>query len=366
MTLNGTTRYYDDGIEYTSITNDIDFIHTEEGRALNSAGSYNYEYTLSDHLGNNRVTFDVTHGEVGEEDYYPFGMSVPVQPTNNHYLYNKKELQDATGDYDYGARFYDPVIAKWTSVDPLAEASKNLAIYNYGNNNPIKNIDPDGKEVLSGQGQFGGDLYTGFDALNLYKELQQQQNHDEDKKDNSKKHTGIYVHNKDGSIARYPDGALKLRPDVRDHLQKQLNKIAIIEQIVGFATMLESGYRTLFPKAPVVDENEEQAPGAVRAQRFSSGWANASLEDAINKFAPDAEAVQNGQKILYTNEKTGVQVVYDEAGNYFRIQDTKLTGRRQYLDMEGNIPNNKVVNGRQTGRSQAEYNQATHFNNLDN
>jgi RHS repeat-associated protein len=142
MTLNGTTRYYDDGIEYTSSTNNIDFIHTEEGRAINSGGNYNYEYTLSDHLGNNRVTFDVTHGKVGEQDYYPFGMSAPVQPTDNHYLYNKKELQDATGDYDYGARFYDPVIARWTAIDPLAEVSRRFSPYNYGEDNSIKNIDP--------------------------------------------------------------------------------------------------------------------------------------------------------------------------------------------------------------------------------
>ncbi len=109
---------------------------------------------------------------------------------------------------------------------------------------------------------------------------------------------------------------------------------------------------------------DEKPNGAQRAEKFGSNWPTASLDDAVEKFAGDSPIVtftDSGKKI-YTNPDTGIQVVEDLNGSYFRIHDPSISGRRSYLDVDGNIPNNKTLeNGTQAGRSQAEYNSVTHF-----
>lgn len=108
--------------------------------------------------------------------------------------------------------------------------------------------------------------------------------------------------------------------------------------------------------------------GADRAAQYSSSWKKGSVKEAIEKFAPDATPVHTDKgKIIFRNESTGIEVVYDKNGNYFRIVDTNLSGKRTALDFDGNkIPNNVTTEkGTQRGMSQGEYNAASHFNNTD-
>jgi RHS repeat-associated protein len=141
----------------------IDAIYHPEGRAtyqgmdVDGNAFFYYEYSIKDHLGNTRLTFrDVNSNDLVDDSeilqqshYYPFGMEMEGSwsaSTPNKYLYNGKELNREHGlDWlDYGARWYDPAVGRWWSVDPLAQDFGNKTPYNYTNNNPLIFIDPDG------------------------------------------------------------------------------------------------------------------------------------------------------------------------------------------------------------------------------
>lgn len=145
-----TVRYYFNGFEYDN-SKDLNLIHMDEGviKVSSSATVFQYEYFLKDHLGNTRIAFVDNSGSPSltqSIDYYPFGLAFDnqcISGTDNKYLYNGKELQDELNLdwYDYGARFYDPQIGRFTTADPLSQFSSP---YNYVGNNPIKSIDPTG------------------------------------------------------------------------------------------------------------------------------------------------------------------------------------------------------------------------------
>ncbi|MDQ0595429.1 RHS repeat-associated protein [Chryseobacterium ginsenosidimutans] len=67
---------------------------------------------------------------------------------NNPYKFNAKELDEDTGLYYYGARYYNPRLSIWYGVDPLGEKMLSWSPYNYTLDNPIKYIDPDGKAPI--------------------------------------------------------------------------------------------------------------------------------------------------------------------------------------------------------------------------
>ena len=98
------------------------------------------------------------------------------------------ELDTETGLYYYGARYLDPKYSRWLSGDPAATDymagtsageggiynTVNLQLYHYAGNNPVKYVDPDGRDnyLIIACFQGGGDENVGttfIDAANTRK-----------------------------------------------------------------------------------------------------------------------------------------------------------------------------------------------------
>ncbi|MFT4733921.1 MAG: RHS repeat-associated protein [Sediminicola sp.] len=83
----------------------------------------------------------------------PWGENLENQYAKNYtsfssrFRFNGKEWDDETGNFYYGARYYDPKISVWLSVDPLAHKYPSLSPYVFVANNPVMLVDPDGRDI---------------------------------------------------------------------------------------------------------------------------------------------------------------------------------------------------------------------------
>jgi RHS repeat-associated protein len=154
---------YIDGFVYENAT--LAYLPMPEGRVRNAAGVFVYEYNLTDQQGNVRVSFrEGTAGVaevIQENHFYPFGLAMKgaimrttIPVTANKNLYNGgSELQDDFGDdpnwLSTPWREYDPALAKFHAVDPMADKYGSLTPYNYAFNDPITFNDPSGADASS-------------------------------------------------------------------------------------------------------------------------------------------------------------------------------------------------------------------------
>jgi RHS repeat-associated protein len=124
-------------------------------------------------------------------EYFPFGETFVDERPGTYgldfgynfgtpYLYNGKELDEETGLYYYGARYYDPRICMFYGVDNFAEKYAYQSPFAYAGNNPILNIDVNGDSTLVTANDNG--IYTVYG------------------KGNPKGDNGIYLVDKDGNL----------------------------------------------------------------------------------------------------------------------------------------------------------------------
>jgi RHS repeat-associated protein len=118
-------------------------------RVVSKTGSATYYYH-TDHLGSSNVITDANGAVVEEIYYFPFGETrLDSGSVDLSYKYTGKEEDEETGLYYYGARYYDPVLARFISPDSFVPDYTNpqsLNRYSYVLNNPLIYIDPMGNQ----------------------------------------------------------------------------------------------------------------------------------------------------------------------------------------------------------------------------
>lgn len=110
-------------------------------------------FQFSNHLGSASLELGDSGEVISYEEYHPFGTTAyqavnrDVKAAAKRYRYSGKEKDEETGLNYYGARYGMPWLCRWLKPDPLKEKYFDVSSYNFTLNNPIRIIDPDGKDV---------------------------------------------------------------------------------------------------------------------------------------------------------------------------------------------------------------------------
>ncbi|MBX7151975.1 hypothetical protein K1X84_10070 [bacterium] len=323
----------------------LDFFYCEQGRVKKlTNGNLQYEYYITDHLGNTRVTFfDGGLGEIvrlEESHYYAFGMRIEGLGTqsDNKFLFNGKELTDDFGLnwYEYGWRTYDAQLGRWHQVDPMDEFHSP---YCYLGNNPMNFIDPDGSStddpdpvwdpssgsflgpeiVIYGEMPSKWETFTWFNGLDAWQRQTAMQNESLRKRMHEifKEYTGTVA----SIVSPYLAVGVAVYETTTDGPSVSTLTAAI--PFIGKPAKLASNVLK-FPSLPAVQKFFTKAGHGIELG-LKGNWnpaQAAATRSAINQFinSPSVITIQGvyrGNPVIhYVNPSTGMNIMSDQVGNF--------------------------------------------------
>ncbi len=138
------------GVTYSGVAQTGGLVSASQTPPSGGWGAYFYH---SDHLGSSSLITDLNGEIVQHLEYVPFGGTfIDERRTANSwhtpFLFSGKERDVETGLLYVSQRYQDEKYGIWYSVDQMAEKYPNISSYVYCANNPVKYVDPDGRNPL--------------------------------------------------------------------------------------------------------------------------------------------------------------------------------------------------------------------------
>jgi RHS repeat-associated protein len=329
-------RYADFEVPYNGRDND-DYVNgggfcCDDSPQLRAGTNDNPElyqyYYHSDHLGSTSLITNLDGEIVQHIEYVPFG-EVFIEERNNTwntpYLFNAKELDEETGLYYYGARYYDSRISVFLGVDLLWEKYPGMSVYAYCALNPVKFIDPDGREIkLTG---------TTAERQTILTNLQQLTN---DKLSMRSDGTVIIVRMGGENSGKYLKAGSEL---IRD-LNKKGNGAKTVTISIGAAGSgnSESHYRTNSTNGVGTDSNVSFDPAAnplILTKDPTTGNVSGATrpnEIGLGHELIHADRAMKGKSV--DSATTGTHTYKDAAGN--TVTQTRPKEELETVGVQGN------------------------------
>lgn len=123
------------------------------GRRIASINGSNTYYYHLDHLGSLNIATDAGGNVQQTVNYYPYGaVRTNSGSVDLPYKFTGKELDNETGLYYFGARYYDAAQGRFITPDTIVQSPgdpQSLNRYAYAGNNPLAFVDPTGHGFFS-------------------------------------------------------------------------------------------------------------------------------------------------------------------------------------------------------------------------